>query len=119
MPLLCLYTPLAGDYSSPSRFTRMAMVRAAALATCWPTVAGNESQLLSPGTLPGRQYPQHSPALLAVLGITQTVYLPRGEQLTSAQLSPSVQQTHCQLHVLPVLQSLHKWTQPLDSLLNL
>uniref|UniRef100_A0A383VYD6 Choloylglycine hydrolase/NAAA C-terminal domain-containing protein n=1 Tax=Tetradesmus obliquus TaxID=3088 RepID=A0A383VYD6_TETOB len=70
--------PLPGDYSSPSRFTRMAMVRAAALATCWPTVAGNESQLLSPGTLPGRQYPQHSPALLAVLGITQTVYLPRG-----------------------------------------
>ncbi|WIA30864.1 hypothetical protein OEZ86_000919 [Tetradesmus obliquus] len=62
----------------PSRFTRMAMVRAAALATCWPTLAGNESQLLSPGTLPGRQYPQHNPALLAVLGITQTVYLPRG-----------------------------------------
>jgi hypothetical protein len=58
----------------------MAMVRAAALATCWPSVAGNETQLLSPGTLPGRQYPEHSPALLAVLGIVQTVYLPRGER---------------------------------------
>jgi hypothetical protein len=58
----------------------MAMVRAAALASCWPTVAGNETQLLSPGTIPSKQYPEHSPALLAVLGIVQTVYLPRGKQ---------------------------------------
>jgi hypothetical protein len=69
----------AGDYSSPNRFTRMAMIRAATLATCWPTVAANETQLLSPGSLPNSQYPQHAPALLAVLGITQSVYLPRGE----------------------------------------
>ncbi|KAF6252781.1 nucleophile aminohydrolase [Scenedesmus sp. NREL 46B-D3] len=70
--------PLPGDYSSLSRFTRMAMVRAATLATCWPTTAGNETQLLSPGALPSEQYPEHSPALLAVLGIVQAAYLPRG-----------------------------------------
>jgi hypothetical protein len=57
----------------------MAMIRAAALATCWPTEACGEPQLLSPGSLPNSRYPQHAPALLAVLGITQAVYLPRGE----------------------------------------
>jgi hypothetical protein len=80
----------AGDYSSPNRFTRMAMIRAATLATCWPTVAANETQLLSPGNTPNSQYPEHAPSLLAVLGITQSVYLPRGEQQQRC-----LQPTHC------------------------
>jgi hypothetical protein len=72
--------PPPGDYSSRSRFTRMALLRAATLKACWPTQVGNDTQTLSPGVLPpGGSYPADNPALLAVLGVLQPVYLPRGE----------------------------------------
>lgn len=75
---MCTLPLVAGNFSSPSRFTRMAMLKTAAVGTCWPTEAGGEVQQLSPGTVPDG-YPAASPTLLAVMGIIQSVYLPRGK----------------------------------------
>jgi len=67
----------AGDYTSASRFIRMAMLKRAALSSCWATEFSGEQQRLSPGVVPGG-YPATNPTLLAVMGILQSVYLPRG-----------------------------------------
>eukprot|EP00878_Enallax_costatus_P041992 GHUV01048937.1.p1 GENE.GHUV01048937.1~~GHUV01048937.1.p1 ORF type:complete len:296 (+),score=64.01 GHUV01048937.1:336-1223(+) len=68
---------MPGDYSSQSRFIRLAMIKTATSRECWPTTVMDEKQRLSPGFVP-RGYPAASPALLAVIGIQQSVYLPRG-----------------------------------------
>eukprot|EP00775_Hariotina_reticulata_P012809 gene12809-12937_t len=68
---------MPGDYSSSSRFIRMAMLSTAAQHSCWSTQGAGELQQLSPGTVP-KGYPTTNPTLLAVVGMLQSVYLPRG-----------------------------------------
>ena len=73
------FWPLPGDYSRPSRFTRLAMLRTAALNNCWNDTSFyfNDSEPLSPGFVP-EGFPKNNPSLLAVMGVLNTAYLPRG-----------------------------------------
>ena len=75
------YLPLPGDYSGPSRFTRMALtLKYATKPTCWDATSmldKKEKETLNPAYVPAG-LPKTNEALLAVLGVTNQVYLPRG-----------------------------------------
>jgi penicillin V acylase-like amidase (Ntn superfamily) len=76
------FLPLPGDYSGPSRFTRMALtLKYATQPTCWDATSmlnKNEKETLNPAFVPSGGAPRTNQALLAVMGITNQVYLPRG-----------------------------------------
>uniref|UniRef100_A0A383VDA6 Choloylglycine hydrolase/NAAA C-terminal domain-containing protein n=1 Tax=Tetradesmus obliquus TaxID=3088 RepID=A0A383VDA6_TETOB len=69
-----------GDYSGPSRFTRLALMKGAADSECWSAKSLLFPQLfetLSPAYV-FKGAPAANQAMLAVMGILNTVYLPRG-----------------------------------------
>jgi penicillin V acylase-like amidase (Ntn superfamily) len=76
-----IYLPLPGGYSGPERFTRMALtLKYATNASCWnddSLMAKGQKEKLNPAYVaPG--LPTSNQALLAVAGISNQVYLPRG-----------------------------------------
>jgi len=70
----------AGDYSGRSRWTRLAMVKQVALGQCWNnrSIIWDEYEVLNPGYVTP-QMPKSNPTIMAVMGMLNTVYLPRGE----------------------------------------
>ncbi|WIA33514.1 hypothetical protein OEZ86_006639 [Tetradesmus obliquus] len=69
-----------GGYSGPSRFTRLARMKGAADSECWSAKSLLFPQLfetLSPAYV-FKGAPAANQAMLAVMGILNTVYLPRG-----------------------------------------
>jgi penicillin V acylase-like amidase (Ntn superfamily) len=76
-----IYLPLPGGYSGPERFARMALtLKYATNASCWTDdslIAKGQKEKLNPAYVaPG--LPRTNQALLAVAGISNQVYLPRG-----------------------------------------
>jgi hypothetical protein len=76
-----MFLPLPGDYSGPSRYTRLAMVKKYATEkACWTNesvIAQGEKEELNPAYVVDGQ-PAANQALLAALQVTNTAYLPRG-----------------------------------------
>lgn len=74
------FLPLPGDFSSPSRFTRMALtLKYGTRPTCWnsTSILDGTQEPLNPAYVPAGA-PPHNQALLAIMGITNEGYLPRG-----------------------------------------
>lgn len=75
------FIPFPGDYSGPSRYTRLALVKKYGTeAACWTNdslIAKGKKEPLNPAFIQGK-LPDTNQALLAAMGITNTVYLPRG-----------------------------------------
>lgn len=75
------FIPFPGDYSGPSRYTRLALVKKYGTeAACWTNnslIAKGKKEDLNPAYVGGK-LPDTNQALLAALGVTNTVYLPRG-----------------------------------------
>ncbi|KAF8061948.1 hypothetical protein HT031_004208 [Scenedesmus sp. PABB004] len=75
-----LFWPVPGDYSGPSRFTRLALVKEAALGECWRNTSALFPKLYETANpdYVWKGAPASNPTLLTVLGIINTVYLPNG-----------------------------------------
>lgn len=94
-----LYTPfcfpLPGDDSGPSRFTRLALTKEAAQSECWRNTSLIFPKLyetLSPGYIL-KGFPASNPTIMTVMGILNTVYLPRG--MTTATHTASNRSMPC------------------------
>jgi hypothetical protein len=72
---------MPGDYSSPSRFTRLAMLLNATAATCYSdksVVVKGKVETTNPAFVPPG-LPATNPSLLSVVQVINAAYLPRGQ----------------------------------------